>query len=210
MRLTFLDLLRCPGCRSALAAQGEQSGGRIAEGSLVCSGCGASYPIFNAIPRFVPAEGYADNFGIQWNAFRATQLDSRSGHAISRERFIRYTGWVEAQVRGKLVLDAGCGAGRFAEIARSLGARVVAIDFSSAIDAARANLGDEDIDFVQADINALPFTDGTFPFVYCLGVIQHTPEPAASFQALARMVTCGGRLAIDVYPKLWKNLFFAK
>ena len=42
--------------------------------------------------------------------------------------------------RGTRLLDAGCGAGRFAEVALSLGARVIAVDFSNAIDAARENL----------------------------------------------------------------------
>jgi SAM-dependent methyltransferase len=112
---------------------------------------------------------------------------------------------------GRLVLDAGCGAGRFAEIALALGGRVIAVDYSSAIDAARANLKDKgEIDFIQADINALPFARGAFPLAYCLGVIQHTPEPAASFRKLAKVLAPGGRLALDVYPAGWKNIFFAK
>jgi hypothetical protein len=41
-------------------------------------------------------------------------------------------------------------------------------------------------------------------------VIQHTPDPAKSFKALARVTAPGGRLAVDVYPAVWKNLFFAK
>src|SRR5690606_5876417 len=125
--------------------------------------------------------------------------------------FVNYTGWGEGDLRGKLVLDAGCGAGRFAAVALSFGARVVAIDYSIAVDAARENLkGRGDIDFIQADINALPFAPGTFERVYCLGVIQHTPDPAASFDALAALVAPGGRLAVDVYPALWRNVFFAK
>jgi hypothetical protein len=37
----------------------------------------------NGIPRFVSESNYADNFGMQWNYFAKTQLDSYSGHAIS-------------------------------------------------------------------------------------------------------------------------------
>ena len=185
--------------------------GDIEEGQLECTSCAARYPVTRGIPRFVPAAGYADNFGLQWNQFRRTQLDSHSGQPISRARFLSYTGWERPDIEGELCLDAGCGAGRFTEVAGSMGARVVAVDFSTAIDAARDNLhGRADVDFVQADITRLPFEDGTFSHVYCLGVIQHTPSPAATFAALSRVTAKGGSLAVDVYPAGWKNLFFAK
>jgi len=205
------SLLRCPGCASSLDLRSHETGDWIEDGALECPQCQAAVPVTRGIPRFVPYANYAANFGRQWNLFRRTQLDSHSGVPISRDRFIRYTGHSEDKLRGALVLDAGCGAGRFAEIALSMGARVIAIDYSSAIDAARANLhGTGDIDFIQADINRLPFAPGSFPNTYCLGVLQHTPDPEASFAALARIVAPGGHLAVDVYPAGWKNLFFAK
>lgn len=212
MHRSTLALLRCPDCSAALVLTGsEAAAGEIEEGRLHCAVCAGSWPIERGIPRFVPRANYAENFGVQWNLFRQLQLDSHSGRPISHDRFANYTGWTRADLDGALVLDAGCGAGRFAEIALSLGARVIAVDFSDAVDAARENLrGKGDIDFIQADINALPFAPGAFPRVYCLGVIQHTPDPAASFRALARMVAPGGALAVDVYPAGWKNLFFAK
>jgi 2-polyprenyl-3-methyl-5-hydroxy-6-metoxy-1,4-benzoquinol methylase/uncharacterized protein YbaR (Trm112 family) len=215
MHKSTAALLRCIACSGSLAcediSEADEASSEIETGVLVCRGCFARYPIKAGIPRFVPSENYAENFGVQWNLFRRTQLDSHSGQPISRARFLTYTGWTSADLQGALVLDAGCGAGRFAEVALSMGARVIAIDFSKAVDAARENLkGKGEIDFIQADINALPFVPEAFPFVYCLGVIQHTPEPAASFKALARMTSRGGHLAIDVYPAGWKNIFFAK
>jgi len=211
MRASTLSRLRCPACTSQLTAEADPNCEEIEDGRLNCAGCAASYPIERGIPRFVPRENYADNFGVQWNLFRQTQLDSHSGRPISRDRFAAFTGWSEKELDGALVLDAGCGAGRFAEVALSLGARVIAIDHSSAVDAARDNLrGKGDIDFVQADINALPFAAESFSFIYCLGVIQHTPDPDASFRSLARMAAKGGHLVIDVYPAGWKNVFFAK
>jgi len=213
MRRATLALLCCPGCGASLTLAGDDAASaEIEEGWLACPPCGQRWPIERGIPRFVPRDGnYADNFGVQWNLFRRLQLDSFSGQPISRDRFVNYTGWTDADLRDVLVLDAGCGAGRFAEVALSFGARVIAIDYSSAVDAARENLKDRgDIDFIQADINALPFARGAFPKVYCLGVIQHTPDPAASFEALAALVAPGGGLAVDVYPAVWRNIFFAK
>jgi SAM-dependent methyltransferase len=147
---------------------------------------------------------------MQWNTFKNTQLDSNTGKPISKDRFQISTGWAPEQLRNQLVLDAGCGAGRFAEIAASFGARVVAIDFSNAVEAAHDNLAASDVDVIQADINALPFAPGTFPFVYCLGVIMHTPNPTRSFHALSEVTAAGGSLVVDVYPKLWRNILFAK
>jgi SAM-dependent methyltransferase len=55
----------------------------------------------------------------------------------------------------------------------------------------------------------MPFPDGVFDRVFCHGVIQHTPDPAAAFRALDRVVKPGGRLSFDVYLKdgtiqVWK------
>lgn len=213
MRESLLSLLRCPTCVSELTLGGatRDAEGEIETGTLACVNCDASYPVTRGIPRFVAGHNYADNFGMQWHEYRKTQLDSHSGQPISRNRFESYTGWTPDQMRDDLVLDVGCGAGRFAEIAMATGAHVVAIDYSTAVDAARENLrGKGDIDFVQADASALPFARQAFDRVYCLGVIQHTPVPANTFTSLADQVRPGGKLVFDVYPALWRNIFFSK
>ena len=71
------------------------------------------YPIINHIPRFVTGENYASNFGVQWNKFAKTQLDSFSGLMITENRFFAATGWNKSSMKGKWILDLGCGAGRF-------------------------------------------------------------------------------------------------
>ena len=211
MHRSTLDILCCPNCHGSLSLLDDDGADELEAGTLVCRGCGGRYPVKGGIPRFVPEENYAHNFGVQWNLFRQTQLDSHSGQPISRNRFLSFTGWTAKDLEGRLVLDAGCGAGRFAEVAVSLGARVVAVDFSNAVEAARENLkGRGHIDFVQADVTALPFAPGTFDFVYCLGVIQHTPSPALTFSRLTEAVAPDGRLAVDVYGDSWKTLFTAK
>jgi SAM-dependent methyltransferase len=162
------------------------------------------YPVRDFIPRFVPASNYANNFGMQWNKFRQTQLDSYSGHPISSDRFWEATGWEPEGIAGEWVLDAGCGAGRFAEVALQAGAKVVALDFSGAVDACFANLRHHpNLHVVQGDIYALPFPNASFPFVYSLGVLHHTPDVAKAFATLPPMVTEGGRICTDFY---WMRL----
>jgi SAM-dependent methyltransferase len=208
MKHSLLDVLRCPACKLPLALENaKESGGEIETGSLRCAKCNETYPVVGFIPRFVPADNYANNFGFQWNAFRQTQLDTHSGVPISRNRFLAQTNWNEQTLTGKRVLDAGCGAGRFAQIALSLGAEVFAIDYSSAVDAAWKNLAPHPrLHLIQADIYRLPFAPATFDFVYSLGVLQHTPDVKAAFMALPPLAKPGGGITVDLYLKTWRNV----
>ncbi|MEJ7759414.1 MAG: methyltransferase domain-containing protein [Gemmatimonadaceae bacterium] len=149
---------------------------------------------------------------MQWNKFRQTQLDSYTGHSISANRFWKATAWRTEDIAGQWVLDAGCGAGRFAEVALKAGAKVIALDYSSAVDACFANLKQHpSVHVVQGDIYALPFTRDFFPFVYSLGVLQHTPDVAAAFEALPPMVAAkGGQLCVDFYERSWKTWLWPK
>ena len=161
---------------------------------------GLVVPVTNGIPRFVPTEKYAGGFGLQWNRFRRTQLDSVLGLPLSRDRLRDILGDGFAQLRGATVLECGCGAGRYTEVLLAEGARVVSIDLSSAVDANAASfpIGEEHR-VAQADIMALPLPPESFDFVICLGVIQHTPDPEATIAALWRHVAPGGMLAFDHY-----------
>lgn len=212
VRRWLAEILCCPWCKAELTLAGaEESGGAVESGRLECSACDRPYPITGGVPRFVLGESYAASFGFQWNRFAKTQLDSHSGLPISRERFFRQTGWGGAELGGKMVLDVGCGAGRFAEVALSADADVVATDCSAAVDACRRNLGgNERLDVVQGDIYHLPFRPGSFDFIYCFGVLQHTPDVAGAFRALIAPLRPGGRLAVDVYPKLLRNVLWSK
>src|SRR5579862_6797598 len=212
MRADLIERLRCPRTRERLTLdQPAYDSDRIRSGWLISERGEHRYPIREFIPRFAPESNYADNFGMQWNRFRSTQLDSCSGQSISADRFFRSTGWRPEAMRGEWTLDVGCGAGRFAEVALSTGARVVALDYSSAVDACYANLAHHTgLDVVQGDIYALPFATASFAYVYSLGVLQHTPDVQAAFAALPPMVRAGGRLCVDFYGKRFGTLLHSK
>jgi 2-polyprenyl-3-methyl-5-hydroxy-6-metoxy-1,4-benzoquinol methylase len=169
--------------------------------ALECA-VGCSVPVVGGIPRFVPSDGYAAAFGWQWTHFQKSQLDSHTGTTISRDRLTRCLGGDLGAVRGKTVLEAGCGAGRFTEILLSAGARVFAADLSVDVEANYANCRTFTDYFVcQADIRRLPVLLASFDVVICLGVVQHTPEPEATIAALASYLKPGGLLAIDHYSE---------
>ncbi|MGH9421877.1 MAG: methyltransferase domain-containing protein [Thermoanaerobaculia bacterium] len=208
----LLDILVCPDCHGGLCATvTRESAGRIESGTLRCRSCEQSFPIMNCVPRFVPADSYANSFGFQWNKFRKTQLDSQSRLPVSHDRFFAESRWKPSEMAGKQVLDVGCGAGRFAEVALSTGANVLALDYSSAVDACFANLGSNPrLSVIQADVYRLPLKSASFEYVYCLGVLQHTPDPHGAVLSLSPPLKAGGRLAVDFYPRLAANVLWSK
>jgi 2-polyprenyl-3-methyl-5-hydroxy-6-metoxy-1,4-benzoquinol methylase len=200
----LLTRLRCPRSGQRLKVDSSASDERSACAWLASEDGGHRYEVRNNIPRFVPASNYADNFGMQWNKFRLTQLDSHSGHPISAHRFWNATGWRPEEIKDKWVLDVGCGSGRFAEVALAGGANVVALDYSSAVDACYENLRHHSrLHVIQGDVYALPFQKESFDFVYSLGVLQHTPDVRKAFVSLAPMLKPGGKLCVDYY---WKRI----
>ena len=106
------------GMRSPVYLQGTKHSSPLkvneAERQYQCaSGC--VFPVIGEIPRFVAMQNYADPFGLQWNRFRSDQLDSYTGLSISRGWLTRLMGGTLDHLKGKIVLEAGCGAGRFTE-----------------------------------------------------------------------------------------------
>jgi SAM-dependent methyltransferase len=184
-------ILRCLSCQNRLR---QQAGG------LVCVGCGREYPEVKGVFRFVDAEHYAGSFGFQWHIFRKTQLDNEESRR-SEQDFERRTGFHPEELRGKLVLDVGCGMGRFAEVATRWGAYVVGIDLSLAAEVAAENLADREAAFLQADVFKLPFAPESFDYIYSLGVLHHTPNCEQAFKGLPRLLKPGGRIAIWLYSK---------
>jgi SAM-dependent methyltransferase len=213
MRTSLLDLLACPTCRIeaplALTATAAEDSDVIA-GELRCRHCNAVFPIRDGVPRIVrEEENYCENFGYQWTRWKNLQIDRLGHHDISEERFFANSPWTREWLKGKLILDAGCGAGRFSDIAAKYGARVVSCDISAAIDACRETTrvhGDLTNQF-QASIYDLPFKRHVFDGLFCYGVIQHTPDPAKTMRTLPQFLKPGAPLAYDFYEKTgWDEL----
>jgi SAM-dependent methyltransferase len=201
MTLSALERLACPECGSALSLNRD---------ALVCRTCQRTFPILDGIPRFVPRENYAASFGFQWNRFARTQIDAFWGINASRDRFARETRW-PADLRGQLVLEAGCGAGRFTAHAAQSGATVVSFDYSTAVEAAsRTNAHLDNVTFLQADIHHVPLPPESVDKIFCFGVLQHCPVPEAAFKALVALLKPGGDIVVDVYRLSWKSFFQGK
>lgn len=182
----LLALLRCPACHSSL----EQ----ISHGYR-CKACGGNYLWTRGVLRFVDSGNYADSFGYQWQEFSTTQLLPD----FAELNFRRKTGLRLEDLEGKLVLDVGCGMGRFAEVATRWGAKVIGIDLSVAAEVAAHNLQDRDFLAMQADVMMLPFELETFDCIYSIGVLHHTPDCEKAFKNLPQYLKPGGTLAVWLY-----------
>jgi 2-polyprenyl-3-methyl-5-hydroxy-6-metoxy-1,4-benzoquinol methylase len=193
-----LELSRCRA--HDLAFHMVQLGtGPPAQQQLVCpQGC--EIPVRGNVPRFVEGEHYAESFGLEWLRFRNTQLDSVTGTSISAERLERCLGFPLSALKGKRVLEIGCGSGRFTEVLLAHGATVCSLDLSEAVEAAYANVGhDARCLIVQADAVHAPFATDAFDVVLCLGVVQHTQRPEETLRAITRHAKRGGLVVVDNY-----------
>lgn len=222
MKLHHLPLLCDPETREDLTlTDAIYDGDEIVSGTLVSPT--NQYPIIRNIPRFVCDEGYSDNFGYQWNRWARVQFEDQNlgrpmqGHTT--RMFETITGFSAETLGGKTVLDIGCGPGRFTDVAVNMGARVVALDYSSAIDAAQANFTGKaaDILFLQGDALRLPLKENSVDVSFSIGVLHHTPSPATGVSEAHRVTMRGGEFAIRVYPaggfytyptvRIWRSVF---
>ncbi len=200
MRAALLNLLACPQCRAELDLRATSTtGDRIHQGFLRCRNCGKEYPICDGIPRFVMDAAYAQSFSFEWRQWRRTQFDTDSCKG-SLSTFTTSTGRSPADFAGKLVLEAGCGAGRYMDLLARAGAQVIGIDLSQAIEVAHENLGHlPNCHFVQGNLMHPPFRARAFDFIYSIGVLHHTPDTHAAFKGLLPLLKPGGEIAIWVY-----------
>jgi len=174
------------------------------DGDALTDEDGTHFPIVGGVPRFGEVDNYTGSFGTQWNIFRETQLDAPGVKpGPTEQRFFAETGWGPKDLAGLDVLEVGSGAGRFSQVVLSrTGANLYSVDYSTAVEANLANNGaiaPERFHLFQASIYEMPFPDNSFDKVFCLGVLQHTPDFEQSVQSLVRKVKTGGEIVVDFY-----------
>ncbi len=213
-REKLLARLRCPACQGTLSF--AETNGKFADlEGLVCTECGMQFPVKDGIPRLLLPplrEALLDNgrasgvdatqvetalsFGFEWHRFPEMYREWE-------KQFLDYMQPHDAEFfRGKPILDAGCGNGRFAYYAGKYGADVWALDLGPAVEVARKNTESVgSVQVIQADLYKPPFAFESFDFIYSIGVLHHLPEPEAAFTNLLRYLKPGGEIQIYLY---WK------
>lgn len=180
------------------------------EGRLACAGCGREYPVSAGVPRLVAGEARdpkvvktRDSFAWEWSRYPgALPEDQRV--------FLEEIQLQASDFKGKLVLDAGCGMGRYSCVVLSLGAEVVALDISESLLRLAGRAASEPrLHVVQGDLLKPPFKKGIFDIALSQGVLHHTADTHAAFREVAALVKPGGLLSVWLYGKAGRYRDFA-
>jgi arsenite methyltransferase len=104
---------------------------------------------------------------------------------------------------GERVLDLGCGAGTDSLVAAQMvgpEGHVTGIDMTPEMlakaRASAAQMGAENVEFLEAEAERLPFDDASFDVVISNGVIDLIPDKDAVFSELFRVLRPGGRIQV--------------
>ncbi|VFR63529.1 3-demethylubiquinone-9 3-methyltransferase [plant metagenome] len=133
-------------------------------------------------------------------------------HAINPLRL----GWIRelaGELRGKEILDVGCGGGILAESMAAAGAQVTGIDLAQkSLQVARLHGLESG---VKVDYQAISAEDmavqhpGRFDIVTCMEMLEHVPNPASIVSACAAMVKPGGWVFFSTLNRNPKSFLFA-
>ncbi len=140
----------------------------------------------------------SESFSFEWNNIYAE-------NTFETDNYLHFLwGYQTAKdLVGKVVLDVGCGSGRFTKICANLGAALcIGVDLSEAVDFAFDLTKDiPNIFIVQGDIYHLPFFH-SIDIAQSIGVLHHLPDPQWGFTAIAKQVLkVWGAFLIRVYAK---------
>jgi 2-polyprenyl-6-hydroxyphenyl methylase / 3-demethylubiquinone-9 3-methyltransferase len=121
-------------------------------------------------------------------------------HAINPLR-TRYIEQVAGGLRGKRVVDVGCGAGLLTEAMAQRGASVLGIDLApEVLEAARRHLQGGKLDVEYRSIAAEALADerpAGYDLVTCLEMLEHVPDPAAVVAACAKLAKPGASVVFS-------------
>ncbi len=118
-----------------------------------------------------------------------------------------------APLKGKKVVDVGCGGGILSEAMAALGGVVTGIDAGEApLAAARLHRRQSELDLEYRLSTAEQFADenpGGADVVTCMELLEHVPEPASIVRACARLVKPAGDVFFATLNRNIKSFLFA-
>lgn len=156
-----------------------------------------------------PAE--LDKFGEVAHRWWDPNSEFRPLHDINPAR----VAWIDrhADLKGKRVIDVGCGGGLLSEGMAACGAEVTGIDLSEkALGVARLHLYESGhtIDYRLIAVEAMANeAAGSFDHVTCLEMLEHVPDPASVVSACAQLVKPGGQVFLSTLNRNAKSYVVA-
>jgi SAM-dependent methyltransferase len=193
-----LELLACPGCGGELLQYDRH---------LACSACKASYETTAGVARLTsPVDDRTERVRAFYSESPFPGYGARESLASLRARAARSDFAREldrAIAADARIVEVGCGTGQMSLFLATADRVVVGADLTLAslelAAGAARRFGVTRATFVETDLRRPGLRSGAFDVVYCSGVLHHTPDPRASFEALVRLSRPGGFIVVGLY-----------
>lgn len=140
------------------------------------------------------------SFGFEWGLFKYN-ADTTWGWTkdARKQRFLSELNTTEDQLKGKSLLDVGCGNGVLTSGISELGIEAIGIDATRSVERAYKFNENPDAHYVQGDLQMPPFRRESFDIVYSTGVIHHTNNTELSFSCISELLNKNGTIYIWLY-----------
>jgi ubiquinone/menaquinone biosynthesis C-methylase UbiE/uncharacterized protein YbaR (Trm112 family) len=231
MRPETISVLCCPSDQGELLLrEGTPLHGRIEQGMLVCRMCDHRYPIVEGIARLLPARLTGTEAVLPGNMDaeierKQSEMQARDAQVADYDRMrgLAFFSKIEIPVTlaqlnlrsEDVLLEAGCGTGRMTTTFAARCKTLLAADFSfESLRVCRRKVeasGLKNVDWVQADVCALPCAENTFTRVVSCQVLEHIPTPESRHRMvieMARVARSPGQVVLSAYQhNLFTRLF---
>lgn len=200
MNPELLKILRCPLCGRNFKFSNE---------NLICAKK-HSFPVIEGIPNLIPElEKYKkteESFSKEWGIMKKEESPNMEK---VRRLFLKDFNLNKKQMKGKFVLEAGCGRG-YLEMAVSelVGKKglAVGLDMSTSIlmfssRKNRLTKNPDSAQYVRGNIDRAPFKKRSFDIIYSFGVLHHTPNTYNAFKSLLPLLKDNGKFFLGLYRK---------
>lgn len=107
-------------------------------------------------------------------------------------------------IKNKVILDMGCGSGRYSIALKKLGAKkVIGLDESEA-----KQFKYKGVRYIRGNVLNVPFKDNYFDFVFCNGVLHHSIDTLKGIKEIYRVLKKGGSAWLYIYgkAKVWEMI----
>jgi len=198
------NLLKCPLCQSDFRLQSDD---------LICTE-DHSFPRKGNVIDFSSVDKInllqtrsRESFGVEWTQYYANLGWSSEELPVETEMFLTYTRSMANFFSNSIVVDAGCGNGRYINVVNNLASPaprlIIGIDLADSIAVAAKNCAKfSNVIFLKMNLNLLPkILKEPVDYIYSIGVLHHTPDAKASFGSLVKCIKRQGFISLYLYGK---------
>ena len=223
LKVLLENLLKCPVCGSDFSLKPD---------NILCAK-NHSFPHrgnvidFSSVDKIDHLQTRSqESFGVEWTQYYANLGWSPKELPVETEMFLTYTRAMPNFFSNNIVIDAGCGNGRYINVVNSISSPpprlIIGIDLADSIFVAAKNCSKfRNVVFLKVNLNLLPqILEKPVDYIYSIGVLHHTPDAKASFESLVKCVKRNGFISLYLYGKgnallyrvnsLLRNRFFRR